>query len=53
VLKRVLCEAPVLQVPHFSKEFVLTTDASDVAVSALLQQKVNGALAPSVTIAEF
>jgi len=45
-LKRTLCEAPVLQVPDFSKDFVLTTDASDVAVSVVLQQRVNGSLAP-------
>jgi hypothetical protein len=45
-LKRALCEAPVLQVPDFSKEFVLVTDASEVAVSAVLQRKVEGALAP-------
>jgi hypothetical protein len=45
-LKRVLCEALVLQVPDFTREFVLTTDASEVAVSAVLQQRIDGALAP-------
>jgi hypothetical protein len=45
-LKRALCEAPVLQIPDFGKEFVLATDASDIAISAVLQQKVNGGLAP-------
>jgi len=47
-LKRALCEAPVLQVTDFSTEFVLATDASEVAVSAILQQRVNSALAPIV-----
>jgi len=45
-LKRALCEAPVLQVPNFDRAFVLATDASDVAVSAVLHQDVNGVLAP-------
>jgi hypothetical protein len=45
-LKQALCEAPVLQVPDFSREFVLATDASDLAVSAVLQQRVGDRLAP-------
>ena len=44
--KRALCEAPVLQIPDFSKEFVLVTDASDLAVSAILHQRVGEGLAP-------
>jgi hypothetical protein len=36
----------VLQIPDFSKEFVLVTDASDVAISAVLNQKIGGQLAP-------
>ena len=45
-LKQALCEAPVLQAPNFSKDFVLVTDASDLAVSAVLHQRVDGELAP-------
>jgi hypothetical protein len=45
-LKRALCDAPVLQAPDFTKEFVLVTDACDEAVSAVLPQRVRGDLAP-------
>jgi hypothetical protein len=45
-LKRALCEAPVLQIPDFSRKFILVTDASDHAISAVLHQRVNGVLAP-------
>jgi len=46
MLKKALSEAPLLQVPDFEKDFVLATDASDIAVSAVLNQRVNGELAP-------
>jgi hypothetical protein len=52
-LQRVLCEAAVLQVPDFIMEFVLVTDASEVAVSAVLQQRIDGALALSRTTVGF
>jgi len=45
-LKGALCEAPVLQLPDFGEEFVLVTNASDKAVSAVLHQRVRGELAP-------
>jgi hypothetical protein len=45
-LKDVLCKAPVLQIPDFDKQVVLATDASNVAISAVLQQRVRGQLAP-------
>jgi hypothetical protein len=37
----------VLLIPDFSKEFALVTDASDVAVSAVLRQRVDRHLAPT------
>jgi hypothetical protein len=46
ILKTALCEAPVLQVPNFEKDFALVTDSSDNAVSDVLNQRVNGQLAP-------
>jgi hypothetical protein len=45
-LKQALCEAHVLQIPDFDREFVLSTDASAHTVSAVLQQRVGGGLAP-------
>ncbi|KAJ4431151.1 hypothetical protein ANN_19746 [Periplaneta americana] len=41
-LKRALSEAPVLQFPDFTKPFVLTTDASNVAIGAILSQGIIG-----------
>jgi len=46
LLKQALCEAPLLQIPDFRKDFVLVTDASDFAVSTILHQRVKGSLAP-------
>jgi hypothetical protein len=45
-LKRALSSAPVLQIPDFGKDFVLATDASERAISAVLQQRVGDDLAP-------
>ena len=45
-LKQALSEAPVLQVPDSSKQFVLVTDASDLAISAALNQRVWQEVAP-------
>jgi hypothetical protein len=45
LLKQALCEAPVHQIPDFTKEFILVTDANDRAVSAVLHQRVSGGLA--------
>ena len=45
-LKKALSQAPVLQIPDFTKEFVLVTDASNLAISAVLNQRVGESLAP-------
>ena len=38
-LKGKLCASPVLKYPDFSKEFTLTTDASNVGLGAILSQE--------------
>jgi hypothetical protein len=45
-LKRRISTPPVLQIPDFGKEFVLVTDSSDVAISAVLNQRQGENLAP-------
>ena len=40
-----LCEAPVLQIPDFQIEFVFVIDASNLAVSVVLHQRIDGELA--------
>jgi len=39
ILKQKLCEEPVLQYPDFLKPFILTTDASGIAVRGILSQR--------------
>lgn len=41
-LKEKLCNPPVLQYPDFSKEFILTCDASNFSVGAVLSQGTVG-----------
>lgn len=36
--KKILCNDPILKYPDFEKPFVLTTDASNVAIGAVLSQ---------------
>ncbi|KAL7287676.1 hypothetical protein TKK_0018073 [Trichogramma kaykai] len=41
-LKQILCEAPLLTYPDFSKPFIITTDASGYAVGGILSQGETG-----------
>jgi hypothetical protein len=41
-LKVRLCTTPVLSYPNFSQPFILTTDASGIAIAADLSQAQNG-----------
>ena len=52
-LKKALSEASVLQIPDISGEFVLVTDASDLAISAVLNQQVDGSLTPHCLLQSF
>ena len=45
-LKLALTTAPVLKLPDFQKQFVVTTDASDAAVGAILEQDFGNGLQP-------
>jgi hypothetical protein len=45
-LKEALTTPPVLQRPHFSKEFTLVCDASDVDISVVLHQRNGEELTP-------
>ena len=45
-LKLALTTAPVLRLPDFERQFVVTTDASDAAVGAILEQDFGNGLQP-------
>lgn len=44
--KEVLINSPILQYPNFDEPFILTTDASDVAIGAVLSQGTLGSDKP-------
>jgi len=41
-LKTMLCQQPILQYPDFSRPFILTTDASNIAIGGVLSQGTIG-----------
>ena len=45
-LKTALATAPVLQLPDFERQFVITTDASNAAVGVILEQDKGKGLRP-------
>ena len=45
-LKVAMATAPVLRLPDFKKQFVVTTNASDVAVGAIMEQDFGSGLQP-------
>ena len=45
-LKVALATAPILRLPNFDHQFVVTTDASDVAIGEILEKDVGMGLQP-------
>ena len=41
-----MATAPVLRLPDFERQFVVTTDASDIAIEAILEQDFGPGLQP-------
>ena len=46
VLKVAIATAPILRLPDFERQFIITTDASDVAIGAILEQDFGSGLQP-------
>ena len=45
-LRNLLCEEPILIAPDMNKPFLISCDASDYAVGAILEQEVDGKMHP-------
>ena len=45
-LKVAIATAPILRLPDFERQFVITTDASDVAIGTILEQDFGLGLQP-------
>ena len=43
-----MATVPVLRLPDFEREFVVTTDASDVVIGAILEQDFGSGIQPIV-----
>ena len=41
-LRRALCQEPILQYPDLNKQFILSTDACDIAIGSVLSQDHDG-----------
>ena len=46
MLKAALASSLVLRLPDFERQFVVTTDASDISVGAILEQDFGHGLQP-------
>ena len=46
-LKVAIATAPILRLPDFERQFIITTDASDVAIGAILEQDFGLGLQPN------
>ena len=46
VLKAAMATAPILRLPDFERQFIVTTDASDVAIGPILEQDFGSGLQP-------
>ena len=50
--KVAIATAPILRLPDFERQFIITTDASDVAIGAIFKQDFGSGLQPMRSQAE-